>query len=389
MKKTDLSYFIPPDKSSLIRQVLFSILTEKKIEVLYRKDFPEDILSAFTALELFSKNIEIVANKAQITGIAVKPETEVCCGNSGTVMHILMGICSFFGWDVKFSGDKSLMSRDHSAFFRAAKLYESGRFVRTDLEKESAQLKSFHILAMLKNGGELSPKWKTRTNTEVLLKKMGADIVDDGSVISVKPMKDLCGYSLIAQKDPSSAFIAICAGLILGREVKIENILGEELRLEPFFVLKKAGYPLKIIKNGPEVTVETEKKVLVGEQIEICGQKVAKVIDEIPLLAYMIARNGLEFSCKDANWLRNKESDRIAQTVRLFSGFFKVSEQKDGFTVLPEKVEGARKLFHSIDHRMEMLATLISLDQNVSFKPNSCYSISFSGFEKMLDALKK
>jgi len=388
MKKADLNTFIPPDKSSLIRHVLFSILTREKVEVFFHDDLPGDIHSAFAALEKFSKNIEVIGEKAVITGIAVKPETEVYCGNSGTVMHILMGICSFMDWDVKFSGDKSLMSRDHSAFFRAAKLYKSDEFVKTDLEKESAQLKSFHLLAMLRNGGELFPKWKTRTSTEVLLKKMNADITDDGSVICVKPVKALSGYSLKAQKDPSSAFIAVCAGLILGREVKIENMLGEELRLEPFSVLKRAGYPLKISSFDQKAAVEIIG-LTAGKPIEIQGNKVARVIDEIPFLAYMTARNGFMFSCKNAQWLRNKESDRIAETVRLLSGFFKVSEKKDGFTVLPERIEGGKKLFHSMDHRMEMLGTLISLDQNISFKPNSCYSISFPGFEKILELLKK
>lgn len=388
MKKVDLNVLIPPDKSSLIRHVLFSILTPEKVKVFFQEDLPGDILSAFKVLESFSKDVEIIGEKAVITGTAIKPETEVYCGNSGTIMHVLMGICRFLNWDVKLSGDKSLMSRDHSVFFRAAKLYKSGGFVKTELEKESAQLKTFHVLAMLKNGGELLTKWKTRTNTEVLLKKMGADITNDGNVICVKPVKNLRGYSLIAQKDPSSAFIAICAGLILGREVKIKNILDEELRLEPLTVLKKAGYPVKIMKNNQEVTLETEKKVLVGEQIEICGQKVAKVIDELPLLAYMAARNGLNFSCKNAEWLRNKESDRIAETVRLLSVFFKVSEKRDGFTIFPERVEGEKKLFHSDDHRMEMLAALISLDQNISFKPNNCYSISFPGFEEMLELFK-
>jgi 5-enolpyruvylshikimate-3-phosphate synthase len=356
--------------------------------VFFQDDLPGDILSAFTALEKFSKSVEIIGEKAVIAGAAVKPEAEVYCGNSGTVMHILMGICCFMDWDVKFLGDRSLMSRDHSAFFRAAKLYESGGIVKTELEKESAQLKSFHLLAMLKNGGELSYKWETRNNTEVLLKKMGADISDNGSVISVKAAKAFGGYSEMAQKDPSSAFIAVCAGLILGKEIKIENILGEELRLEAFSVLKKAGYQVKIVKSGQKVTVETGKKAIVGEPVDIKGDKVAKVIDEIPFLAYMTARNGLNFSCENAHWLRNKESDRITETARLLSGFFKVIEKTDGFTVFSQRIESEKKLFHSDDHRMEMLATLISLDQNISFKPNVCYNISFPGFEKVLEFLK-
>jgi len=123
--------------------------------------------------------------------------------------------------------------------------------------------------------------------------------------------------------------------------------------------------------------------------VSVEGDMVARLIDEIPFLAYMVARNGLSFSCKDAEWLRNKESDRISLTVKLLSGFFKVCEKEDGFKVFTEATQMKESLFHSEDHRMEMLATLISLDQNIGFEPNACYSISFPGFEKMLEFLKK
>ncbi len=386
--KIDLSSFIPPDKSSLIRQVLFSILTEKKVEVPYGEDLPGDILSAFSVLEDFGKNIEIRGEKAEITGAAQKPEKEIYCGNSGTVMHVLMGICSFKGWNVRFSGDGSLMSRDHSAFYEAMDLYKKGEFVKTSLKTESAQLKSFHILAMLKNGGELSYRWKTRKNTENLLKEMGAQIDDNGEIISVKAAKDLRGYSVSCINDPSAAFIAVCAGLICDKAVKVKKILDEKLRLVPFEILKKVGYDIEIVDEKESVSVAAGPGTTDGESVVIKGDTIAHVIDEIPFLAYMTARKGTIFSVEDASWLRNKESDRIDLTVKLLSNFFEVSEKNDGFTVFFRKNKKECNIVHSDDHRMEMLNSLVSLDNDVSFEPSDSYRVSFPGFIKMISFLR-
>ena len=387
MKKIDLSSFIPPDKSSLIRQVLFSILTEEKVEVPYNKAMPEDILSAFSALENFGKNIDVSGEKAVITGVARNPETEVYCGNSGTVMHVLMGICSFKGWGVAFSGDDSLMGRDHSVFSEAEKLYKEDQFIKTALKTESAQLKSFHLLSMLRYGGELVYKWKTRENTEILLKEMGAQIEDNGRVISVKPAKNLRGYSGDWRNDPSAAFIAVCAGLICGKSVKVEKILDEKLRLVPFEILEKVGYDVEIIDNYEGISVSAESGTADGEPVVIRGETVAHVIDEIPFLAYMTGRQGLNFSVENAEWLRNKESDRIDSTVKLLSNFFEVSEKNDGFSILSEKSEKKYEITHSDDHRIEMLNYLVSLDKHVDFEPWDRYRVSFPEFIEMTNFL--
>ena len=389
MKKTEITSFIPPDKSSLIRQILFSILTEDVVEVFYDDDLPQDIQSAFSTVKMFLKNVEVVKGRAIITGKSQKPESEVFCGNSGTVMHVLMGISVLKGWDVEFLGDESLMGRDHSAFFKAAKLYEKGEFVRTTLEKESAQLKTFHLLAMLRNGGELSYKWKTRSSTEILLKEMGAEITDIKNVIKVEPVSEMNGYSKISEKDPSSAFIAACAALIFRKDVTINGVLDEDLRLVPFTVLKDAGYQISIMKDNEDVTVETGSQLKNGAEINICREKVAQVIDEIPFLAFMTARRGLTFSVEDAAWLRNKESDRISKTVELLSGFFKTEEKVDGFTVFSVKANLDRKLTHNSDHRIEMLASLVAADNDLDFIAGESVRVSFPQFQEMMNFIKR
>ena len=385
-----LKDFIPVDKSSAIRAFLFSLLTTEKVEIFCgEEDLPHDVLSAFNCLKLFGKTIENRNGKITVSGIPKAPEKPIDCGNSATMTHILMGISVYLGDDLELTGDKSLMSRDHSDFFEAAKLYH-GNFVETTLTKESAQLKSFHLLAMLKSGGKLHFKAKTRRNTEELLKKIGAELSENEGLIEVLPVRNLHGYSIILQKDPSSAFIAACTALIYRKSFEISNVYPEKLRMEPFNFLAGSGYDIEIKYEENSCTVSGNPKVCEKtEHIEIAGEKVAAVIDEIPFIAFMAARNGIDFCVKEAKWLRNKESDRIAESVKRLSLLFETTEFDDGFLVLGGKMHSLKKeIPHSLDHRMEMLSFLISKDSGAGFKMNDSYKISFPKFYELTEYLK-
>jgi len=386
-----LEDFIPVDKSSAIRAFLFSLLTTEKVEIFCGKDeLPHDVLSALNCLELFGKNVKSQDGKIIVSGNPKAPEDPIDCGNSATMMHILMGIRSYYGWNFGLTGDESLMSRDHGDFEEAAKLYD-GRFVETTLAKESAQLKSFHLLAMLKSGGKLHFKAKTRRNTEELLLKMGVKLAENEGLIEVLPAKNLHGYSIALQKDPSSAFIAACATLVCKRSFEISNIYPEKLRMEPFNFLAESGYDIEIKYEENSCTVSGTPKVCEkAEHVEIDGKKVATVIDEIPFIAFMTARNGLDFRVKDAKWLRNKESDRITESVKRLSLLFETTEFKDGFSVSSVVKHALNEdVPHSSDHRMEMLSFLMAKDSGAYFKMNDSYKISFPKFYELTEYLKK
>ena len=387
MRLTD---FIPVDKSSAIRGFLFSLLTTEKVEILCGgEEFPQDVLSTLNCLESFGKTVENQNGKITVSGMAKAPENPVDCGNSATMMHILMGIREYYGWNFELTGDESLMSRDHGDFEEGAKLY-GGEFVETALAKESAQLKSFHLLAMLKSGGKLHFKAKTRRNTEELLLKMGAELAESEGLIEVFPAKNLHGYSVTLQKDPSSAFIAACAALVSGKYFEISDVYPEKLRMEPFKILAESGYDIEIKYEENICTVNGIPEVCEkAEHIEIFGEKVAAAIDEIPFIAFMAARNGLDFCVKDAKWLRNKESDRITESVKRLSLLFETTEFDDGFAVSGGKRHSLKgEIPHSPDHRMEMLSFLMAKDCGVDFKMNDSYKISFPKFYELTECLK-
>ena len=383
-----INEFIPVDKSSAIRAILFSLLTDKDVEATCGSVLPEDVLSALNCLNLFGKVVKQNGNVFKISGKTKKPSQAVYCGNSATMMHILMGISVYLGMDLELSGDESLMLRDHSAFSEAAKLYIGG-FVETELAKESAQLKSFHLISMLRNGGKLHFKSRTRRNTEDLLAKMGAKIVENKNCIEVFPVEHLHGYSVEIKLDPSSAFVAACAAFIFGRSFEISNIYKDDSRMTPFLLLRNAGFEIKIEKERDSFKISGNPVCKKVRDINVEKDQVAEIIDEIPFIAFMVARAGGTFTVRGASWLRNKESDRIRESVKRFSLTHETEEFADGF-----RVSGAVKhplkgdVPHSLDHRMEMLSSLIAQDSCVDFKMNDSYKISFPKFYELFKYLK-
>lgn len=384
-----LNEFIPVDKSSAIRAFLFSLLTDEKVEVICENELPDDAVSALNCLDLFGKTVEKENGVFKISGKTQMPQQAVDCGNSATMMHLLTGISVFLGSDLKLIGDGSLMSRDHSDFTDAAELYK-GCFVETALTKESAQLKSFHLLAMLRNGGKLHFRSRTRRNTEELLAGMGVKLTESEGLIEVFPVESLHGYRVTLPKDPSSAFIAACAAFICGRSFEISDVYPERSRLEPFAFLERSGYSVGIKYEKGGCIVSGEPKICNAEKnIAVGKDEVAAVIDEIPFIAYMAARNGLDFRIGNAEWLRNKESDRISETVKRLSLMFRSEEFEDGFKVSGStEVSLKGEIPHSFDHRMEMLSSLIALDRGIGFEADPSYKISFPKFYELLRYLK-
>ena len=383
-----LDEFIPVDKSSAIRAFLFSLLTDEDVEVICGSVLPEDVLSALNCLNLFGKIVEQNGGIFKISGKTKKPLQSIDCGNSATMMHILMGISVYLGMNLELTGDKSLMSRDHSAFSEAAKLY-NGSFVETELAKESAQLKSFHLISMLKNGGKLHFKSRTRRNTEDLLAKMGAKIVESKNCIEVFPVETLHGYSVEIKLDPSSAFVAACAAFVFGKSFEISNIYKDDSRMTPFILLKNAGFEIKIEKDCDSFKVSGNPACKEVHDINVKENQVAEIIDEIPFVAFMVARAGGTFTVRGASWLRNKESDRIRESVKRFSLTHETEEFDDGFSVLGAAKHALKgEIPHSLDHRMEMLSSLIAQDNGYYFKMNDSYRISFPKFYELFKYLK-
>ena len=181
----------------------------------------------------------------------------------------------------------------------------------------SAQVKSSLILAALHIKGEsvISEDVKTRDHTERLLKYMEYPILVDKETITLKGCKNIIAKDIEVPSDISSAAFFIVAALIIkGSDITLTNIGVNPLRTGIIDILLKMGANIKLtncrtICNEPVADIKVKYSQL--KPINISGDIISRLIDELPILFIACATcNGLSL-IEDIHELRYKESDRI------------------------------------------------------------------------------
>jgi 3-phosphoshikimate 1-carboxyvinyltransferase len=124
------------------------------------------------------------------------------------------------------------------------------------------------------------------------------------------------------------------------------------------------------------------------EPVEIKGEMIPRLIDELPVLAVLMSQaKGLSrvFNAED---LRNKESDRIKAVVEELSKIgVKIKETADGFTVEGKtKLKGGCGLETYHDHRLAMSFFVAGLIANEPFSINgfNWVETSFPNFLQLM-----
>ena len=159
--------------------------------------------------------------------------------------------------------------------------------------------------------------------------------------------------------------------------------------MTPFLLLQNAGFEINIEEDGDSFKISGDPTNKEVHDINVKEDQVAEIIDEIPFIAFMVARAGGAFTVRNASWLRNKESDRISESVQRFSLTHETEEFDDGFSVSGAAGHALKgEIPHSFDHRMEMLSSLIAQDSGCYFKMNDSYKISFPKFYELFKYLK-
>ena len=170
---------------------------------------------------------------------------------------------------------------------------------------------------------------------------------------------------------------------------EISNLYKDESRMTPFILLQNAGFEIKIEEESDSFKVSGNPVCKEVHDISANKNQVAEIIDEIPFIAFMVAHAGGTFTVRGASWLRNKESDRISESVKRFSLTHETEEFADGFRVSGEAKHALKgDIPHSSDHRMEMLSSFVSQDSGCYFKMNDSYKISFPRFYELFKYLK-
>ena len=332
----------PGDKSISQRIVIIGSLINEDLSI---KGFlnGEDPISTAMALNAIGSSINISGTDVEILKRDmpfISPENDIDLGNSGTGIRLLMGLISSLDINATLVGDESLSKRP---MLRVANpLNEMGAKVACtngtppvkiekgdikdnflyDMPVASAQVKSSIILSALAANKKVTviEEHPTRNHTERMINYFGGNIEhtkkDSGNIITLHKPKLISRPSYEVVGDFSSAAFLIVAGVI----AKESNILIKNVGLNPtrcglIKVLQSMGANIEILNQSMvcneevgDISVKSSK--LKG--IDVGGDIIPNIIDEIPILSIAASFAEGITTIKDAEELRVKESDRLA-----------------------------------------------------------------------------
>ena len=408
------SVIIPADKSISHRAVMFASLAKGK-SIIKNFSTGKDPLSSLNICKKLGINSEFADNDLIInsTGKLIKPKTTLDCGNSGTTMRLMSGILSGQNFNCTLIGDESLSKRPmkrviepltlmgaeikSNAFKAPLNIYGKNLHAIDYVSKlASAQVKSCILLAGLNADGKTSftEPFVSRNHTEIMLKYMGADINTDKNTVTIEKSQleprtiEICG-------DISSAAYFIVAGLIVpNSKIILKNVGLNPTRTGMLEAAEKMGADIEIL----------DKKIVSGEivgdiqvsfsDLKACtieGEIIPRLIDELPVIAVLATQAQGTTIVKDAQDLRNKESDRIKAVVTELKKIgANIEETPDGFIIKGKTpLTGGVEVETYHDHRLAMSLYVAGLicEKPISINGFEWVNISFPEFEKLFSAL--
>lgn len=420
IRKTRAEIEIPGDKSISHRAIMLASIAkgESKIHGFLKS---EDCLATIDCFKNLGVSIDVQDDIVNVKGKGLKglksPKKPLYVGNSGTTIRLLSGILAGQSFSSTVDGDKSIRNRPMKRIVEplrkmraeiAGEVREENIFpplmikggklspCEHDLKIASAQVKSCLLLAGLYADGVtsvISPS-PSRDHTERMLEYLGADIHFEDSTCRIRGKMQLEGKDIYVPGDISSAaFFMILASLISGSKILIRNIGLNPTRMGIFEVLHRMGVEInvtneKILCNEPRGDISIDEKDLENlSSIDIKGELIPKIIDEIPIICVLATQAKGETVISEAKELRVKESDRIKTIVTELKKFgAKIEEKEDGMIIQgPTKLKGTKCQSYG-DHRLAMsliIAGLIAEGETV-VNDIECINTSFPEFLEII-----
>ncbi len=319
-------------------------------------------------------------------GGLVEPSSVLNAGNSGTATRLVTGLLAAQPFFSVLTGDESLLSRPMDRVIQplrqmgadirgrrcdslAPLAIRGGGLTGIDFDQTvaSAQVKSSLLIAGLHADGETTVRQPamSRDHTERMMSAMGANIEVNGLSVTVA-RSELGPVDISVPGDISGAAFWLVAGAIHpNAEIRLSGVGINATRSGVLEVLNRMGASISVENvreenDEPVADIVTRSSDLEG--VEIGGDLVPLVVDELPVLAVAASRAAGTTVISDAEELRVKESDRISATVdglaRLGAA---IEEREDGMTI-----RGGGKLLGSTvssygDHRIAMSMAVAGL----------------------------
>ena len=422
------STHVPGDKSISHRAVLFSAMAEGTSRVSGVLD-SADVRSSIGAVRALGAQVSLEKQPdgslaGGITGWGAagpsQPEEPIDCGNSGTTARLLMGILAPWPIRVTLTGDASLQKRPMRRI--TAPLMKMGAHfepagqehlpitvvggglhpITYDAPMASAQLKTAVLLAGMYADGTttLNEPAPSRNHTELMLPEYGVATTAGERTASVTGPAQPQASEVLVPGDPSSAAFLVCAAVMCpGSTIQVENVSLNTARIGFTRTLERMGAEVSVSRTGaagkePYGIIEAcYTPHLRG--CEVPAEKIAGIIDEIPVLALVAAHAHGVTVFRQVNELRVKETDRLAAII---DGLAKLGvdawcEGDDLYIegqpdlAVPEGLQ-----FDSLgDHRLAMTWSLVGLTGKmpVSIKNFEAVGVSYPGFLTDIERLAR
>ena len=308
--------------------------------------------------------------------------------NSGTTMRLLGGLLVSQPFLSVITGDSSLRNRPMGRLIQPLKLMGADvwgrgqdsfaplvikgkelRGIDYTLPVPSAQIKSAILLAGLFARGStvLHQKIPSRDHTERMLPHMGANVESKGNTIALMPLTSpLRALNLRIPGDISSAaYFLVAAAIHPDARIVIRDCGINPTRTGIIDVLLAMGARLEIdherLEAGePLADIVVESSELKG--IEVSGDIIPRLIDEIPVLAVAGCIAKGKTVIRGAGELRVKESDRIATVVNELSRLgARIEPLPDGMAIYGGRLLSGTEVESHLDHRLAMSLAVAGL----------------------------
>jgi 3-phosphoshikimate 1-carboxyvinyltransferase len=414
----------PGDKSISHRAVIFNAISHTGTAHVTNFSPGADCSSTVEILRSLGVEIQRIPGKNSIgdhltvKGVGLhglqEPSVVLDAANSGTTTRLMSGILAGRNILTILTGDDSLKSRPMKRVVepltrmgavisgRASNtlvplVFHGGSLTGThhEMPVASAQLKSCLLAAGLRADGPttLTQAAESRDHTERMFSAMGVKLEVTGLDLKLEP-SELETVNVEVPGDISSAAFWMVAGICHpDAEILIKNVGTNPTRAGIITALKMMGSDLTLVDER-EVAGEPVADVFVRtsqlEAIELSGDIIPLLIDEIPIIAVAAAFATGTTIVRDASELRVKESDRIQASVSWMNGAGVEAEETDDGMIIPGAGSIGGGMFRSSnDHRVAMsigVAGLLS-DSPITIIDPDVAGISYPGFWETINEL--
>lgn len=401
---------VPGDKSISHRAVMFGSLAQGDTHIRHFLT-GADCLSTIGCFRAMGIGIEQNENEVIVHGKGLHgltaPAKTLDVGNSGTTIRLLSGILAGQSFDSMITGDPSICRRPMKRIIspllsmhadvrskrgnNCAPLVIHGKplsGIHYQSPVASAQVKSCVLLAGLYADSPVSVTEPvlSRNHTEIMLRKLGADIKSEGTTVTIQPDPLLTADEILVPGDISSAAYFIAAALLTpDSEILLRNVGTNPTRDGFLRVCEAMGASIERLNETTEGEPACDLLVrcssLHGTTVE--GSIIPTLIDELPMIAVMACFAEGTTVIRDAKELRVKESDRIAvMTESLRSMGADIEAAEDGMIIRGGKPLHGAVVDSHLDHRAAMSLAIAGglCEGPLSIRGAECVNISYPGF---------